>query len=102
MKLQQAIEERVVETFATAEITKDGIALDRAGLRGPSSTWTYLINDQALPQLQQMLYGHGSAPFAIAAVLTTWPLLLAWGVWRRFSKVSKSRNPGKRDFPFDI
>jgi len=86
VKLHQTIEERVVETFAAAEITENGIELDQAGLRGPSSTWTYLINDRALPQLQQMLYGHGSAAFAIAAVLTTWPLLIAWGVWRRLTK----------------
>jgi preprotein translocase subunit SecA len=86
MKLHQTIEERIVETFASAEITEKGISLDRAGLRGPSSTWTYLINDRAMPQLQQMLYGHGGAAFAIAAVLTTWPLLLAWGVWRRMTK----------------
>jgi preprotein translocase subunit SecA len=86
MKLHQTIEERIVETFAAAEITEDGISLDRAGLRAPSSTWTYLINDRALPQLQQMLYGHGGAAFAISAVLTTWPLLIAWGIWRRLTK----------------
>jgi preprotein translocase subunit SecA len=86
IKLHQTIEDRIVETFAAAEITEDGISLDRAGLRAPSSTWTYLINDRALPQLQQMLYGHGGAAFAISAVLTTWPLLIAWGIWRRLTK----------------
>jgi preprotein translocase subunit SecA len=86
IKLHQTIEDRIIETFAAAEITEDGISLDRAGLRAPSSTWTYLINDRALPQLQQMLYGHGGAAFAISAVLTTWPLLIAWGIWRRFTK----------------
>jgi preprotein translocase subunit SecA len=84
--LQQTIEERTAETFAAAEITVDGIDLNQTGLRGPSSTWTYLINDRAMPQLQQMLYGHGSAAFALAAVLTTWPLLLAWGWWRWLTK----------------
>ncbi|MGH9753209.1 MAG: accessory Sec system translocase SecA2 [Blastocatellia bacterium] len=89
MKLHQTIEDWIVETFATAEITENGISLDRAGLRAPSSTWTYLINDRAMPQLQQMLYGHGGSAFAIAAVLTTWPLLIAWGVWRRLTKERK-------------
>jgi preprotein translocase subunit SecA len=86
MKLHQNVEDRIVETFASAEITENGISTDRAGLRAPSSTWTYLINDRAMPQLQQMLYGHGGAAFAMAAVLTTWPLLIAWGVWRRITK----------------
>jgi preprotein translocase subunit SecA len=89
MKLHQTVEDRIVGTFAAAEITEDGISLDRAGLRAPSSTWTYLINDRAAPQLQQMLYGHGGAAFAISAVLTTWPLLIAWGVWRRLTKGRK-------------
>jgi len=86
VKLHQTVEERIVETFAAAKITEDGIDLDQAGLRGPSSTWTYLINDRAMPQLQQMLYGHGGSAFAIAAVLTTWPLLIAWAMWRRLTK----------------
>src|SRR5205814_10381067 len=34
-KLQQTIEERIVETFAAAEITEEGINHDQAGLRGP-------------------------------------------------------------------
>ncbi len=86
LKLHETIEEWIVGTFAAAKITEVGIELDHAGLRGPSSTWTYLINDRALPQLQQMLYGHGGAAFAIAGVLTTWPFLLAWGLWRRLKK----------------
>ncbi|HEX5081903.1 MAG TPA: accessory Sec system translocase SecA2 [Blastocatellia bacterium] len=86
MKLHQTIEDRIVETFATARITEDGIDLDRAGLRGPSSTWTYLINDQMMSELQRLLYGFGNSAFAIGAALTTWPLLIAWGIWRRFTK----------------
>jgi hypothetical protein len=43
------------------EITRDGIRdQDRDGMRGPSSTSTYLINDRALTELQQMLPGYGS------------------------------------------
>jgi preprotein translocase subunit SecA len=86
MKLHQTVEERILSTFATAKITEDGIDLDRAGLRGPSSTWTYLINDQMMSELQRFLYGFGNSAFAIGAALTTWPLLIAWGIWRRFTK----------------
>jgi len=85
MKLHQTIEERIVSSFATAKITENGIDLDRAGLRGPSSTWTYLINDQTTSELQRLLYGFGAA-FAVGAVVTTWPLLIAWGIWRRLTK----------------
>jgi preprotein translocase subunit SecA len=43
--LLDRIDEAVVETFESAEITADGIDLEKAGLKGPSSTWTYLISD---------------------------------------------------------
>jgi preprotein translocase subunit SecA len=85
MKLHQTVEERIVSTFAKAKITENGIDLDQAGLRGPSSTWTYLINDQMMSELQRFLYGFGAA-FAVGAVVTTWPLLIAWGIWRRLTK----------------
>ncbi len=41
----QAIEEDIVNTFNSIEITDKGIDMAGAGLKGPSSTWTYLIND---------------------------------------------------------
>ncbi|KAA2258053.1 accessory Sec system translocase SecA2 [Solihabitans fulvus] len=34
-----------VETFETARITEDGIDLAGSGLRRPTATWTYLVND---------------------------------------------------------
>jgi preprotein translocase subunit SecA len=43
--LLRTIDERIVATFVSAEITADGIDLAKEGLKGPSSTWTYLIND---------------------------------------------------------
>lgn len=84
--LHEAIEARTAETFTAVEITEDGIDLDREGLRGPAATWTYLVNDRVLTDLQQMLFGPGHAAFTAAAVLMTWPLLAAWGLWQRFVK----------------
>ena len=43
--LLNTIDECIVETFMSADITAEGIDMEKAGLRGPSSTWTYLIND---------------------------------------------------------
>jgi preprotein translocase subunit SecA len=85
VRMEETIAERIVETFLTVKITEKGIDLDEAGLRGPSSTWTYLINDRAMGELQHLLYGYGNTAFAIVGVLTTWPMLIAWGVrkWLR-------------------
>lgn len=82
LTLQQTITDRIVTTFAEVKITAAGINPDEAGLRGPSSTWTYLINDRAMTEMQQMLFGFGGTAFALGAILTTWPLLLAWRVWQ--------------------
>ncbi|MGW5054271.1 accessory Sec system translocase SecA2 [Actinokineospora sp. NPDC004072] len=43
--LLKDVAERSVETLETAEITADGIDLEQAGLRRPSSTWTYMVHD---------------------------------------------------------
>jgi preprotein translocase subunit SecA len=47
---------QIVRTFRSAEITASGIDLDKEGLRGPSSTWTYLINDNPFGDVLQRLF----------------------------------------------
>ena len=44
-ELLQRIDREIVETFESMEITQDGIDLDKMGLRGPGSTWAYLVSD---------------------------------------------------------
>ena len=43
--LDQLGQDVVEEMFEGAEITKEGIDLDKEGLRGPGATWTYLTTD---------------------------------------------------------
>jgi preprotein translocase subunit SecA len=43
--LWENIRNDIITTFNKAEITANGIDSDKEGLRGPSSTWTFLIND---------------------------------------------------------
>ena len=50
------IDDRILHSFCTAEITASGIDLDKEGLRGPSSTWTYLINDNPFGDVLQRLF----------------------------------------------
>ena len=44
-KLLLRINDNIVETFNSARITEDGIDMSGEGLVRPTSTWTYLIND---------------------------------------------------------
>jgi preprotein translocase subunit SecA len=64
-------------------------------LKGPSSTWTYLVNDDPFRnQIGMMLTGPGKTTFAIGAALMSTPLLIFWGfVDRAFRK-----RPTRRSF----
>jgi preprotein translocase subunit SecA len=54
--LMTSIDNSIVETFLSAEITADGIDMEKAGLKGPTSTWTYLINDHPFGDWFQRFY----------------------------------------------
>ncbi|HEX2131166.1 MAG TPA: accessory Sec system translocase SecA2 [Actinophytocola sp.] len=62
-RIPDEIGERAAETFRTVEITSEGADLERAGLRRPSATWTYMVHDnpfetdaeQALQQVRAMI-----------------------------------------------
>jgi len=43
--LLRKIDDQIIETFQSAEITADGIDWDKKGRRGPGATWTYLVDD---------------------------------------------------------
>jgi preprotein translocase subunit SecA len=91
MQTLNAIEDRVVESFAALEITSLGIDTQQMGLRGPSSTWTYLVNDDAFTdQLTAMLMSNRNIGFAANAALTG-PLLMLWALSRRLGRREKRR-----------
>jgi preprotein translocase subunit SecA len=54
--LMASIDNSIVETFVSAEVTANGIDMEKAGLKGPTSTWTYLINDHPFGDWFQRFY----------------------------------------------
>jgi preprotein translocase subunit SecA len=57
------------------------ILLSDTILKGPSSTWTYLVNDDPFRnQIGMMLTGPGKTTFAIGAAVMSMPLLIFWGI----------------------
>jgi preprotein translocase subunit SecA len=80
-KLQMEIEERCLRTFQQLEVRQNRIDFEKAGIKAPSSTWTYLINDDpfdgALGQLSA-----GNIGLAVGAV-QLWPLLLLFSLWKK-------------------
>jgi preprotein translocase subunit SecA len=55
LELSKHIEEEILSTLRTVRITADGVDLAREGLLGPSSTWTYMINDNPTGDILQRL-----------------------------------------------
>jgi preprotein translocase subunit SecA len=54
-EVSRRIDAEVVATFETVRITADGIDLEKEGLTGPSSTWTYMINDNPMGDIFERL-----------------------------------------------
>jgi len=80
------IDDTIVEIFERIEVTAEGVDWEREGLRGPSSTWTYLVNDNVFGN-NTFLGLANRASFGLWAVLVCWWLLIPWALvlhWRRW------------------
>jgi preprotein translocase subunit SecA len=78
-----SIDARVVDRFTSLEITSDRVDMENLELRGPSSTWTYLVNDNAFTdRLAATLVTGRSTGFAAGAALTG-PFLMLWALLSR-------------------
>jgi len=83
--LQTRIDDAVVEIFERIEITTEGVDWEREGLRGPSSTWTYLINDNVLTS-NTFLTLANRASFGLWAMLLCWWILIPWALVLRWQR----------------
>jgi preprotein translocase subunit SecA len=89
MHALNAMDARVVERFTSLEITSDRVDMEEMGLRGPSSTWTYLVNDHAFSDgLSAQLVSRRNIGFAANAALTG-PLFMLWVLFRRLQRRGK-------------
>ena len=64
--MMEGLRDEVVETFLRLRAEHGTIDLDRAGLRGPTSTWTYLVNDNPLPSFGLQLIAPGNLAVSVA------------------------------------
>jgi preprotein translocase subunit SecA len=63
----EAVQDEVVATFERLSAAGGVIDLEQAGLRGPSSTWTYLVNDNPFSTFGVSLMASRNIGFAAAA-----------------------------------
>jgi preprotein translocase subunit SecA len=84
LELEQRIDVGITETFNSLAVSVDGVELDGEDLRGPSSTWTYLVNDNQFGAWVELLGGK-NVGFAIGAAVFYGPLLfILWGLVQRY------------------
>lgn len=78
-RLRENIRDEIIATLASAEITADGINMEKEGLKAPSSTWTYLVDDSP----EQL--GIVSAPLAVDPFsVVLWTASMTWLAARKF------------------
>jgi len=83
LRVLESIDDHVVRSFRALDLSSGKEIFENPGLRGPSSTWTYLVSDSAFTdRLAAHLMGRGNAGFAANAALTG-PLLLLWAISRK-------------------
>ncbi len=54
-RLREHVDETTVNTFSSVTVTEQGVDLEKEGLAGPSSTWTYMINDNPMGHVFQRM-----------------------------------------------
>jgi preprotein translocase subunit SecA len=83
LRVLESVDDRVARSFKALDLSSGKEILENPGIRGPSSTWTYLVSDSAFTdRLAAQLMGRGNAGFAANAALTG-PLLLLWAISRK-------------------
>jgi preprotein translocase subunit SecA len=82
LELDHKIEEEVLHTFEGLKVKGKDLDLDKAGIRGPSSTWTYLISDNTFGSWVGLLQGTNIGFTAMAAGYMG-PLYILLGLLRR-------------------
>ena len=69
----------MVETSSRRSAERGTLDLDRAGLRGPASTWTYLIDDNPFSSFGLSLIAPGNLSMSMATsvlALLYWPFTI--------------------------
>ena len=92
-EIDDRIDAAILDALETVTARDGEIVLPDLILKGPSSTWTYLVNDDPFKnQIGMMLTGPGKTTFGIGAALMAMPLLIFWGVVDRLFR----KRPGRR------
>ena len=80
-RIDEAIDDAVLAALPKVRVAGGALDLTGTGIKGPSSTWTYLVNDDPFRnRIGAMLTGPGGATIAIYSAALMMPLLILWGL----------------------
>jgi preprotein translocase subunit SecA len=80
-RMDAAIDEAVLAALPRMRAVAGGVDLSAAGIKSPSATWTYLVNDDPFRnRIGALLTGPGGATIAMYAAAMLSPLLILWGL----------------------
>jgi preprotein translocase subunit SecA len=68
-EMMEGLRDEVVETFGRLTAEGGRIDLERAGIRGPSATWTYLVSDRLTSSLGLKLIEPGNFGVSVATTM---------------------------------
>jgi preprotein translocase subunit SecA len=91
IEMRRKTDEAVVETLLSVEISEHGIDLDKAGLKGPSSTWTYLINDDPFEETMKVLIRNIGFASVSASCLPCLVMVAGWAIYQRYFRKAQRR-----------
>jgi preprotein translocase subunit SecA len=96
-ELNDVVDGLALAALTTVRVDGDRLDLSATGLKGPSSTWTYLVNDDPFKnRIGTLVTGPGGATVAIYGAAMLMPLFMAWGVIEGLF----GRTPRRRGSPF--
>ncbi|MBP1636793.1 MAG: SecA domain protein, partial [Acidobacteria bacterium] len=78
--MMEDLRAEVVDRFRSLRAEDGRIDLDQIGLRGPASTWTYLVNDNPFASFWVSLIAPGNVGVSLAAAILAvlyWPVSIA-------------------------
>jgi preprotein translocase subunit SecA len=91
-RFDETVDEAVLAALPRVRVIGNAIDLEDVAIKGPSSTWTYVVTDDPFRnQIGMMLTGPGKTTFAIGAAVVAMPLLVAWGLVDKFLRKRPSR-----------
>jgi preprotein translocase subunit SecA len=92
-----AIDRAALEALAHVRALDGAVDISATGVKAPSSTWTYLVNDDPFRnRIGALLTGPGGATIAMFSAALLMPLFLVWGLVERLFR----RSGGRRSNPF--